>query len=302
MDGPCLIVLSGLPASGKSSLARNLAQALSRAVNSSTIIIDVDETRVKLYLRKAITKKFDPMVEQEVRNESIHDARMHLDHGSWVIHDDMNYFRSMRHELAGIAMEAGAPYAIVHVSTPKRTCLKWNEKRDFPIPNVVIKQVSRKFDPLGSRGYKWDAPMMTVDPSRESIKSLSKSLVTILQSRVSIFHDRAHLYKETEHSLSDFNLANILDSKVAMGKLERDSNSVNGNEGVLQAFDLGIRDITSKIARELGGFTQTQLNVMKSFKNEAKQGIERDPARLSQALDSFRTLVGKFKKSSDSNE
>ncbi|MBD3187582.1 AAA family ATPase [Candidatus Bathyarchaeota archaeon] len=302
MDGPFLIVLSGLPASGKSRLARDLARALSRANSSRVIIIDVDETRVKIYSRKTIHNKFDPTVEREVRKESIREASVHLDHGSFVIHDDMNYFRSMRHELADIAMEAGAPYAIVHVSTPKKTCLKWNEKRGLPIPNAVIKQVSRKFDPPGSRGYQWDAPIKVIDPSRKPISSLIESLVTILLSRVSIFLDHVHLFKKIDHSLADFNLANLFDSKETMRRFERDSNAANGSEGVLQAFDLNAREITSTIAKELGGFTKSQLNIMKSFKNEARQEIKQDPARFHQLLESFRTLLRNFKKSSNYRE
>ena len=94
-----LIILTGLPASGKTTFARMLKKGLEKKINSHKIkIIDPDEIRTSLSYGK-----FDPTKEQIVREKNLAKVEKSLKEGYIVISDDLNYYTSMRHDLKNIS-------------------------------------------------------------------------------------------------------------------------------------------------------------------------------------------------------
>jgi len=154
-----LICLAGLPASGKSTFAGILKRNLSEAIkNHNVIIVDPD------LIRKSLTNnEFDPAKEKIVRKKNLSKISEALREGKIVISDDLNYYTSMRHDLKNMTDNLGLNFFMIHIATPLKTCLKWNEKRGRTIPDDIIESINEKFDFFDK--YQWDRPFYEFDPS-----------------------------------------------------------------------------------------------------------------------------------------
>jgi len=151
-----LIILVGLPASGKSTFALKLKGKLESVFQNKVKIIDPDVIRDEDF-----PNNFDFKNEPQIREKNIDSVRKHLNKGQIVISDDLNYYSSMRHDLKLIAVGLNLQFFIIHISTPLKFCLKRNEERGKPIPNKVISKIYNKFDNFNK--YKWDTPFETYD-------------------------------------------------------------------------------------------------------------------------------------------
>jgi len=156
-----LIILVGLPASGKTTFANILKKKLNLYFQVEVKIIDPD------LLRDTLSPKiFDFQNEPHIREETFEKVRKYLKKGLIVISDDLNYYTSMRHDLKSIADDLGTKFYIIHISTPLELCLKRNEKRAKPISNNVIQKIHNKFDNF--KKYRWDYPLKTYNSTQSS--------------------------------------------------------------------------------------------------------------------------------------
>jgi len=151
-----LIILAGLPASGKTTFAFKLKEKLESDFQNNVKIIDPDILR-----DKAFPNSFDFKNESQIREKNVELVRKCLTKGYIVISDDVNYYSSMRHDLKLIADSLNIKFYIIYILTPLKLCMKRNKERRKPIPNKVIKNISNKFDNFNK--YKWDTPFETYD-------------------------------------------------------------------------------------------------------------------------------------------
>lgn len=151
-----LIILVGLPASGKTTFAVKLKEKLESDFQNDVKIIDPDVIR-----DKSFPTSFDFKNEPQIREKNIQSVRKHLTKGHTVISDDLNYYSSMRHDLKLIADSLNIKFYIIHISTPLKLCMKRNKERGKPISNKVIQNIDNKFDNFNK--YKWDTPFETYD-------------------------------------------------------------------------------------------------------------------------------------------
>jgi O-phosphoseryl-tRNA(Sec) kinase len=164
-----LIILVGLPASGKSTFAFKLKEKLELKFQNKVKVIDPDKIRDYVF-----PNSFDFKNEPLIRDKNLQSVRKHLTNGLIVISDDLNYYSSMRHDLKLIADSLNIKFYIIHISTPLRLCIKRNEERGKPIPNEVIKNIYNKFDNFNK--YKWDTPYETYDitQTRDTVQFIEK--------------------------------------------------------------------------------------------------------------------------------
>ena len=171
-----LLALCGLPASGKSSLA----DAIRVAVHSKGPTVEV--VRTDEWRDDAYYSDFVPEKEGEVRQAALARVETLVGKGKNVIHDDTNYYNSMRHELLEIAIDAKCAFGIIHVTTPIEEALKWNRERPGArIPEYVIQRINEKFDKPGAR-YLWDCPLAEVDMSTADLESTVDEIVNTLHT------------------------------------------------------------------------------------------------------------------------
>jgi len=168
-----LLTLCGLPASGKTSLA----QAIREALNFDTEIVSSDEWRDAEYYTD-----WKPEKEGRVRQASLIRTAELLEQGKNVIHDDTNYYKSMRHDLFRIALQRRCSFAIVHVTTSLENSITWNNMREHSnITENIIRRIDERFDPPGGR-YLWDYPDVEVDMANQSLDSVIGDIIGMLET------------------------------------------------------------------------------------------------------------------------
>lgn len=169
-----LLALCGLPASGKTTLAKAVQSKL--GPRAKVQIVSTDEWRDQRYY-----SEFSPEKEHEVREAALERVTQMLARGLSVIHDDTNYYSSMRHELREAAKTQQYAFAVVFVSTPLETCLRWNRGRKAALPEHVIARIDSNFDRPGDR-YAWDAAIAVVDLSEVSVDDAAMQVIQKLRA------------------------------------------------------------------------------------------------------------------------
>jgi O-phosphoseryl-tRNA(Sec) kinase len=150
-----LLVLCGIPASGKTILANEIKDSLNQ--NVQVEIVNTDEWRDKAYY-----SIFSPENENQVREQALKRTEFLLSIGKSVIHDDTNYYTSMRHELYDLARINECVFAVIFVTTPLEIALEWNLRRKTMIPERVVARIQDRLDRPGTK-YAWDKPIAEVD-------------------------------------------------------------------------------------------------------------------------------------------
>ena len=140
---PYLLILCGLPSSGKTTIGKNVASMLEDKHGISTMVISSDNFRDMLSYS---SKGFNAEKETSVKALYEKAIASGLEMGFLVISDDLNYYKSMRSELRQIAKRTSADYDIVYVDTPVEQAMKWNQERGSPIPESLIEEINQKSD------------------------------------------------------------------------------------------------------------------------------------------------------------
>ncbi len=193
-----LIILVGLPASGKSTFAKALKKSLeSKDLESKVHIVDTDRIRTELFGTEFHPDN-EPIVLQE--KDSRIQALLQARPPNIVISDDLNYLTSQRQKLRQIAQDAGAQYLILYISTPVEKALEWNQNRENQVPDKVIRRINAKLDPPGKK-YQWDTAFYSIDLTTASVSQAVSDFLEKLQTCEAAKIDK--VTKNTEHEGPD---------------------------------------------------------------------------------------------------
>ncbi|TFG33228.1 adenylyl-sulfate kinase [Candidatus Thorarchaeota archaeon] len=189
-----ILALCGLPASGKSTLAN----AIQKALNYEVEIVRTDEWRDIEYYTDWVPEK-----EKPVRQKALSRVSELVEEGKSVIHDDTNYYTSMRHDLFKIALEKQCGFAIVHVATPVTVALQWNRERENSrVPDSVIQDIFERFDNPG-HSYLWDTEDLEVSLEIQNIDDVLPDIVEILKEIEPAKKPKPRLVTSTEFTRLD---------------------------------------------------------------------------------------------------
>lgn len=254
-----LIILVGLPASGKSTFACKLKVKLESIFQTNVKIIDPDVIR-----NKDFPNNFDFKNEPQIREKKIEYIRKHLVNGYIVISDDLNYYSSMRHDLKLIADSLNLKYFIIYISTPLKICLERNIDRGKPIPNKVIHKIYNKFDNFNK--YKWDTPFETYDFTNSGdiiqyVESLSNNIALNLREKKNI--------KNIEQSKTSPSIRMDLDliTRKYVGELLKKPKYLNTKKAILEYRILFLKSRANQeldVNNILGDFKQYLEKKLKS--------------------------------------
>jgi tRNA uridine 5-carbamoylmethylation protein Kti12 len=175
-----LIILTGLPCSGKTELATLLAKKLENYHNVPTVVVDPDKIRGMI---PALKERFDPARESLIEHLALVLIDESLRKKNLVISDDMNYYESARHRLVQIAMKHKAKYMIVYMTVSLEKAKARNAARESPIPEELISKIAQNFDTPGAK-YKWDRPSLTIDTERTTPKEAASRVLELLLLRL----------------------------------------------------------------------------------------------------------------------
>lgn len=196
-----ILALSGIPASGKTRLANAIWDSLSD--ETPVEVVSTDAWRDEEYY-----SSFTPELENRVRAEALRKTKELVQNGLSVIHDDTNYYTSMRHELYQLAVQFGCVFGVVYVSTPLSKSKEWNDARETPIPIEVVERISERMDVPGSK-YAWDRPIAVVDMNSDNLVDAAKEIVELLRNQ-----EPPVIEAETEAELNAYNKLDSATRKV----------------------------------------------------------------------------------------
>ena len=292
------LVLCGLPASGKSTLASALAGEGSM---QPVVVVDVDATRDARYRDLGLGDAFLPSEESIVRQGKLDALSIAIGEGKNVIDDDMNYYRSMRKETVDLCCERKVHYGIIHVRTPLRRCLQWNEERGTLVPADLVRDIHGRFDKPGSRAYAWDAPLASINLAKTGVDRAVSSIVTMLSSLSPgiASKEKMHAMLGDASSVMEnpafWSLAKI-DDIVRKGYLVdnvkewREKLDPRGGS-ILEAFDLSCRRLINERVKAAGPLTRAMLGTIKHFKQRARSTLKTDPAQLQPLLEELKAML-----------
>jgi len=193
-------------------------------LDSDVRIVSSDEWRDADYY-----SDWRPEKEGIVRQAALAQVGELLRQGKSVIHDDTNYYKSMRHELFKIALERECIFAIVHVTTSLEDAISWNRKREnTKITEDIIRSIYERFDPPGGR-YLWDYPEAEVDMTVQSLDSLVAEILEILET--------LEIAKEQKPAMVTERTGEIIDkiTRETITEFLEEHPELRGNQEVLDA-------------------------------------------------------------------
>lgn len=135
-----LLMLIGLPGSGKSSLAKELCQ--SGKIPKNTVILSSDELRKELYGDE----------ENQAHNAELFDElhkriRKNLESGVSVIYDATNIDKKRRVAYLNSISHIPCVKIAMAVMTPYDVCVKRNQMRDRKVPEYAIRRMLMNWTP-----------------------------------------------------------------------------------------------------------------------------------------------------------
>ena len=136
-----MYMLIGLPASGKSTFAKKLAQT------EGAVIHETDEIRERLHLgwSKEDHEKTFQILHQEINED--------LKNGRDIIYDATNMSRKDRRRSFSALRNKGKCVAVV-IATPYNICIQRDENRQDKVGEDVINRMIRRFDfPVEEEGF-----------------------------------------------------------------------------------------------------------------------------------------------------
>ena len=128
-----LIMLRGLPASGKTTLAKKL-------VNKGFVRVNKDDLRAMM--DNSCFSKANERRVLEVRDFIVENA---LENKVSVVVDDTNFAPKHKERLEQLAIRHGADFRELTMDTPLDECIKRNENRENKVPEKVIRDMNEKY-------------------------------------------------------------------------------------------------------------------------------------------------------------
>jgi predicted kinase len=145
---PCLILLIGLPGSGKSYLATQLADQIQQACRDRPIvfpIISTDAIRAELFGNAAEQGSWSliqPEVQRQLRQAV---TAIRAGRSPTAIYDATNVRRCYRRAAIAAVRASGFQHIIgIWLDTPLPLCLQRNCQRDRQVPESVIRRMHRQ--------------------------------------------------------------------------------------------------------------------------------------------------------------
>jgi hypothetical protein len=156
---PFLLLIGGLPATGKTWLARALAEKM------SALLMNSDTLRTEMQLRG----HYDPASKQRVYDAMLHCAEEALEKNQSVIADSTFYQKKLRQPWMELAKKYGAVFHFMEVTVPESVAMKRLEQKRIDSEADIAVYHNLKAD-----WEDFEFPHLTLDSYRLSPEEMVK--------------------------------------------------------------------------------------------------------------------------------
>lgn len=161
-----LVIVTGLPCSGKSTRARQLAEYLGNALPDRTVQV-VSEEDHGAHRDDGYT---DSNAEKKARGNFISAVERLVSRDTIVIADGMNYIKGYRYQLYCIARAVSTPHCVLHCVMREEDCIRRNQDRldtgKPTYPTAVLEELFLRYEEPSNQA-RWDSPLFTVGTDDE---------------------------------------------------------------------------------------------------------------------------------------
>ncbi|AQZ16104.1 KTI12 (YKL110C) [Zygosaccharomyces parabailii] len=168
-----LVLFTGYPCSGKSTMAQELVRLLQRriqedealAARNYKVVLHSDESLGITHSEYATSQG-----ERKLRSEIFSAVRRDLSKSTIVVVDSLNYIKGFRYQLHCEVKGSATTYCLVHAMCPLETIREWNSAREDPWDPQLLEQLIQRYEePNGSN--RWDSPLFPVLSTQDRIES-----------------------------------------------------------------------------------------------------------------------------------
>lgn len=159
-----LVIVSGLPCSGKTTRSRELYAYLQANVATGHGVHLISEEEQGAHRASEYASS---VVEKKARGNFFSAVERLLSPTSIVIADGLNYIKGYRYQLYCLARAASTPHCVLHCVASERLCRERNERRlavegpDHTYPREVFEELLLRFEEPSNQA-RWDSPLFTV--------------------------------------------------------------------------------------------------------------------------------------------
>lgn len=303
----CILVLMGLPGSGKTTLAQKLKICLKEKFQVILVCYDdliplADQAHLALNsddkawkeARKSIVNGVHALINpdesglspseiQEFKakvlfSEDIPESAK----DTLVIVDDNNYYASMRYEYYQVARFNQIGFCQLHIDVGQDEAKIRNETRDQKVPNEVIEVMAKKLeapDPLKNSWEQFSFATQAIQKESSSLIEMVETIVSLaLQNPVKPIPEVDQEARDRSRAKCTASIVHQADKvlRKQIGRRMKDVKSESdGDAKVLEDAIALYNESRTELLEDLKtGFTMLPSNVVKRVENREKHAID----------------------------
>lgn len=174
-----LVIISGLPCSGKTTRAHELAQYLRTNLPEGR---PVEVVSAENFGTSRSADYADATAEKKARGNFISAIERALNKDRIIIADGMNYIKGYRYQLYCLAREAQTPHCVLQCVASERLCRERNRARansKEAYPEGILEELLLRYEEPNNQA-RWDSPLFTVGPEGEGDDEWKSILAALL--------------------------------------------------------------------------------------------------------------------------
>ncbi|CAI1538700.1 hypothetical protein SEUBUCD646_0K01120 [Saccharomyces eubayanus] len=165
-----LVLFTGYPCSGKTTLAKHLVQLLQSKIDATpslskySIVYHSDET-LGIKHSDYITSQD----ERKLRSEIISAVKRDLSRNKIVIVDSLNYIKGFRYQLHCEVKNLSTTFCVIQTLCPPETIFEWNNTSNVnPWEPELLNQLIQRYEEPNSNN-RWDSPLFAILTPQDNI-------------------------------------------------------------------------------------------------------------------------------------
>lgn len=240
--GMPLVVMCGLPCSGKTRYAERIASKLEEEMERDEKVVVVDESMMHVGKNQGYA---DAAKEKSTRGTLKSKVERELTKKNYVVLDAMNAIKGYRYELWCIARAAATRYCVVYVDVDVPTAREWNARRvDDAFSHDVFEDLAGRFEVPDSKN-RWEAPLFRIRHQEADTDEIVQDVVRAMRGKSRLTAPKAKELKPTVATVVKMpqktNLLNEMDMEaqsVLMEIAEAQSEACGQPVGLLRLKDV----------------------------------------------------------------